>query len=312
MTAIPKWHFAMLNDSKRNTAFERAITKQIEPHHRVLDIGAGTGLLSVIVHNSGARTVDAFEAHPAMAAIASKVFEKLGPHSINLHATHSTNVQMRKDERKNFLVTEIVDCALIGEGIIPTLRHARRHLLEEVYQAIPRSAVLHGQLIESADIRSLNEVNEAAGIDVADLNALQTHGHFPVRLNTWRYDMSSEPFDILHLSLHRDPPSSDPFTVSTTATRQAVVDGIVAWFTMDLGAGETLSTAPGEESHWMQAFISFPEPMHVHPGELVEITLRIINETSLVASNVTTGSVSHCSDQSSPTLVHTGNFKGNR
>ncbi len=44
---VPRWHFKMLNDIARNTAYFRAVTSAVRalPHCTVLDIGSGTGLL---------------------------------------------------------------------------------------------------------------------------------------------------------------------------------------------------------------------------------------------------------------------------
>ena len=53
--SIPRWHFWMVLDVQRNTAYEEAICRAIEALHmsgiqrvNVLDIGAGSGLLSLI------------------------------------------------------------------------------------------------------------------------------------------------------------------------------------------------------------------------------------------------------------------------
>ncbi|MFX4287777.1 hypothetical protein ACQBJO_14005 [Janibacter sp. G349] len=287
MSVIPNWHFSMLNDNSRNEAFQRAIKGRVNPRHSVLDIGAGTGLLSIIADDAGARTVDAFEAHPAMAQVATQILDRHGSDSISLHKTHSTNIQFRPGERKNFLVTETVDCALIGEGLIPTLRHARRHLLTESYDAVPVQATLHGRLMSSPQVRSLNEASKAAGIDVSDINELQTQGHFPVRLDTWPHTFVSDEFGILTLSLLQDPPDEQTFTVHTTATHDAIVDGIVAWFDMDLGDGESITTRPGASStHWMQAYIPFSAPTEVHAGGGVNVNLRVVDDVSLVAESV--------------------------
>lgn len=43
---VPRWHYAMLNDRKRNERFEAAIAEAVrDGYDRVLDIGTGSGLL---------------------------------------------------------------------------------------------------------------------------------------------------------------------------------------------------------------------------------------------------------------------------
>jgi type II protein arginine methyltransferase len=60
--AVDRWHFRMLNDTARNSAFDQAIQQVVKelsesnPGKKVtcLDIGAGTGLLSMMAIRAGA------------------------------------------------------------------------------------------------------------------------------------------------------------------------------------------------------------------------------------------------------------------
>ena len=51
-----QWHYRMLNDKERNEAYDGAIKRalQIRPGATVLDIGGGTGLLSIFAARAGA------------------------------------------------------------------------------------------------------------------------------------------------------------------------------------------------------------------------------------------------------------------
>lgn len=60
--SIPKWHFAMMTDEHRNGAYEKAICKAVKLHSTLaaepndvhaLDIGAGSGLLSMFAARQG-------------------------------------------------------------------------------------------------------------------------------------------------------------------------------------------------------------------------------------------------------------------
>lgn len=46
-TLVERWHFRMLNDKKRNEAFENAITLVVQENkiNWAMDIGSGTGIL---------------------------------------------------------------------------------------------------------------------------------------------------------------------------------------------------------------------------------------------------------------------------
>src|SRR5262249_45946357 len=51
---VPRWHFAMLNDSERNDALAVALERVVRPGSHVLDIGSGSGLLAMVAARAGA------------------------------------------------------------------------------------------------------------------------------------------------------------------------------------------------------------------------------------------------------------------
>lgn len=56
---VDQWHYRMLNDKERNVAYDHAIRRalMLRPGAVVLDIGGGTGLLSMFAARAGARHV---------------------------------------------------------------------------------------------------------------------------------------------------------------------------------------------------------------------------------------------------------------
>ena len=58
---VPVYHVPMLNDQMRNDAYYRALAKVITPDSVVVDVGAGSGLLSCMAAKLGARKVFAVE-----------------------------------------------------------------------------------------------------------------------------------------------------------------------------------------------------------------------------------------------------------
>ena len=126
---IPRWHFAMLNDVDRNHAFETAIKYVVHPNSTVLDIGAGSGLLAMMAARHGASYVTSCEMIQPIAHIAQKII------AINGFQDQIKIVPKKSDElivgldlpkRADLLITETVDCGLVGEGILPIIRHARQ------------------------------------------------------------------------------------------------------------------------------------------------------------------------------------------
>jgi hypothetical protein len=164
---------SMLRDTFRNAAYEAAITARVTDFRRrtgrapvVLDVGAGTGLLSMMAHRAGAAHVYAVEQWAPMAEVARQVTTaylagglRRGPGrqlecGITVLEGHSAAVTVHeggsgaavatlpKDGlcmpvRADIVVSEIVDSVLLGEGVLPSLRDAYRRLVALPQPAAP-------------------------------------------------------------------------------------------------------------------------------------------------------------------------------
>uniref|UniRef100_A0A6I8MZS1 Protein arginine N-methyltransferase n=1 Tax=Ornithorhynchus anatinus TaxID=9258 RepID=A0A6I8MZS1_ORNAN len=129
----------------------------------VLDIGTGTGLLSMMAVKAGADFCYAVEVFKPMADAAVKIVEKNGlSDKIKIINKHSTEVTVGQDGdmqcRANILVTELFDTELIGEGALPSYEHAHRHLVEAECEAVPHRATVYAQLVESRRMWSWNKL----------------------------------------------------------------------------------------------------------------------------------------------------------
>jgi predicted nicotinamide N-methyase len=277
MRSVPRWHFAMLNDHERNGAFSLALQRRVRPGSHVLDIGSGTGLLAMMAVRAGAGRVTTCEADPLLAEIATRVVAQNGLSDvITVLPRMSTDLRAGVDlPPADLIVSEIVDCALIGEGILPTIRHARQHLLAPGGTLLPERGRLLGALVESNVVAGLNRVSSAGGFDVRLLNALATPGHFPVRLRTWPHRLLSEPVELVRFDFARDPLTDGERAVAVPVTTDGQAHALVSWFELELAGGIALCNAPTNYgSHWMQAFSPFEEPVKLLAGGTYEVRLR--------------------------------------
>jgi len=90
-----------------------------------------------------------------MAGLAQQVME------LNSVADEIRLLNTRSDELSlddygqsfDLIVTEIFDSEFIGEGLLPTLRHAIRHLVKPEFKIIPCKATIFCQLVQSPVMR---------------------------------------------------------------------------------------------------------------------------------------------------------------
>ena len=199
----------MLHDHERNRQYEKAIVKTIQKlaesmeKIHVLDIGTGTGLLSMMVARAFNQTINttsslritACEVFQPMAKIAKECIEKNGLSDyIHLISKRSTELDLDDDlqgDRINVIVAEVFDTELIGEGALRTFSDACKRLTvdKQNIRVIPARATIYIQLVESSLLKEFhtlrnicnqnqritipNDCRHLAGNTIFDLNVNQ-------------------------------------------------------------------------------------------------------------------------------------------
>ncbi|CAA7044698.1 unnamed protein product [Microthlaspi erraticum] len=259
----------MLNDSRRNRAYRLAIEKTItEPCH-VLDIGAGTGLLSMMAaramgeeEESGDSKgkVTACESYLPMVKLMRKILHKNGmSKNINLINKRSDELKVGSDiaSRADVLVSEILDSELLGEGLIPSLQHAHDMLLVENPKTVPYRATTYCQLVESTFLCKMHDLqnNEAEKPDGVRLVPPGLESLFGVKSQQYgmhvdaiqkEIKLLSEPVKIFEFDFWKRPASNGELQVHIEAIHDGSVHAIVSWWVLQLDSEGTIfySTAP--------------------------------------------------------------------
>jgi type II protein arginine methyltransferase len=280
----------MLNDEVRNAQYKRAIEAKFKGR-AVLDIGMGTGLLSMLAVRAGAEHVYGCEMNPAIAVIAKEIVQKNGEADrVTVVPRASTDIRIGQDipHQLDGLVTEIMDCGMVGEGLLTSVAHARTHLLKPGAKIVPERIGLNFRLIECADVHNNNFVGEVGDLDLSTFNRYSTKGYFPVRLETWDFRYLSPKTLVLHYELEHGEISPRQALVNVEVTSDGVLHGVAFWFVAELARGIFLSNAPGKKSHWMQAVHCFEHPINVAAGEVIQ--LRISTDLSNIDVEIVEGS----------------------
>ncbi|KAJ8715935.1 hypothetical protein PYW08_013220 [Mythimna loreyi] len=308
----------MLHDTERNKKYQRALQLAIEKMHNdgkkanVLDIGTGTGLLSIMAARAGADSIVACEAFKPMAECCAKILQINGvADKVQLIPKRSTEITVGEDgdmkEKANILVTEVFDTELIGEGALSTFAHAHKCLLEADCIVVPDSAVIYAQVVECPTLWKWNKLNDLADAEldivlktpqkmidcpgsaaVHDLQLSQLPRHtfreLSDQIPVFYYDWSGRSPIIMKRTVKQD------FTVSGTGSAQVV---FMWWeLNMDTEGRIVLSCAPWWchpdadicserpqdtipwRDHWMQAVYYLPQGL----------TLEKDTEATLISS----------------------------
>ncbi|CAM8980325.1 unnamed protein product [Rhodiola kirilowii] len=261
----------MLNDTRRNRAYYEAIKKTITKPCHVLDIGAGTGLLSMMTARTMEQlestssddlpgVVTACESYLPMVKLMRRVLRLNGmERKIHIINKRSDELKVGVDisSRADVMVSEILDSELLGEGLIPTLQNAHDMLLVENALTVPYRATTYGQLVECQFLRKLHDLhgNEAHVSD--NIHLVPPGLESVLRIKQQQYPMHcdslsdeikllTEPFKIFEFDFWKRPESHEEINLILRATRGGTAHAVVSWWVLQLDHGGTIfySTAP--------------------------------------------------------------------
>ncbi|WP_432978044.1 methyltransferase domain-containing protein [Dactylosporangium sp. CA-233914] len=125
----------LLTDERRMTAFADAIAQAVRPGMRVLDLGAGTGVLSYFAARQGA-TVTAVEREPRVFATARDALRAATGDAVRI--VHADARDYLPDEPVDVVMCEMLHVGLLRERQIEVLNAFKRRYLRHVGGPLPR------------------------------------------------------------------------------------------------------------------------------------------------------------------------------
>lgn len=277
---VPFWHIPMLNDVRRNDAFEAAIIAalaQTGPDARVLDIGTGSGLLSMMAARAGAQSVTACEMVPIIADMARQIIADNGySDRITVHTAPSTELKVGEhlDERADILVSEILSSDLLTEHVIDTFEDAHARLLKPDAIVIPRAASAIGCLVESQVLADYVFVDQVSGFDISRFGALASP-KLPIHGTMTDWKRLSDDVELVHIDLTRTQHQSDLHLLQINVLEDGIASGIVQWMHVDLAEGISFDNHPDgyTDGGWLQVLHNFPEPVAVRAGDVLNVAV---------------------------------------
>ncbi len=280
---IPYWHFEMLADVERNDAYQEAIEKVITKDSRVLDIGTGSGLLSMMAARAGAKQIIACELHERLAATAKKITEANGfGEVIKVYSKKSTQLVVGEEipEKVDVIISEILDVGALGEGALPSIRHAVQNLAKPNPILIPSKVQLYGQLIEIPSRSLVAPIRKISGFDLSLFEEYRIPNEYlKVTLKAEKYRTLSDVFPLMEVDFYNLPqayPDDQPrlIPLNIEIKEPGTLQALVFWFDLFLDDEIKVSSRrDGKLEHWGQALFCFPNPIAVEAGNVIPISM---------------------------------------
>jgi len=271
--ASPFVHEPMLLDKIRCDAYREAIQRTVKPGDVVVDLGAGTGLLSFFALQAGARHVYAIE----MTGIADAATELIEANGFRDRVTlvRKSSKKARLPERCDVLVTETLSTFCFDtENIIEFVAEARERFLKPGGRIIP----------ESADTFLLPFSSEAFGIgqlpprfydlDYRPLIKRLSAEYRHVRASGKPFLALSEPALCYHVDFRRDTQSPGRTFAPFRIIADGRLDGFLGWFEARLSEEVTLSNSPYLPlTSWWQLYLPVAKQPHYRAGQTMLLYL---------------------------------------
>ncbi|CAE6927730.1 Art7 [Symbiodinium natans] len=298
----------MMNDAPRNAAFEAGIRSAISAARRpdgacrVVDLGCGAGLLSLLALRAGATEVLGVDHSPHLARCARRVLSQ--EEKVSVLCGDIRMVSFEEEDRFDVVVAELLDAGGLGEKIVPFMRHAKSRLLREGGRLVPRGLRIRACLLE-ARLPSASPSGKAGKAgepgepgEPVELSAFEPFW-LPARAarSEWlgidldagcEWVAASEAVEVFSLNFlgsHADLIEAlQERDLRFPLSGHHKVNAVAWWFEADLGSGEEgacdLTSAPSRfrpsqcsATHWVQALAGIG-PYDV-PDGASEFKLRI-------------------------------------
>ncbi len=267
-------HRLMLADAARMQAYERAITRVVEPGMRVMDLGTGTGILALWAAKAGAEVI-AIEPHDVI-EVARRMARDNGL-ADRITFVHGDAQALALDAPVDLVVTECMGNFFVTDEMQPVLRDLPRHLAPGG-RTLPRRISLH---LAAAMLPFWNELRfwdqPVGGFDYRGVKQLASQVAYVVATDPEL--LASRPARVADFPLIEAP---DELTLraSLEIERRRTLDAVVGWFEADLAEGVVLSTEPGTRTHWGQMAFAIPN-VPVVAGDRVDVTVQLHMDADL-------------------------------
>lgn len=281
----------MLEDYVRTGGYNTAIIQNARDFRGkvVLDVGCGTGILSIFAAQAGARKVYAVEASD-MADFAKKLVKGNGLDNV-IEVLKGKLEDVDLPEPVDIIVSEPIGVLLVHERMLETFVKARMKFLRPGGLMFPGAASI--SLCPFSDPVLFTEQQHKTtfwngqnyyGVDVSVLHPDAVTEHFSqpvVGMFDPSFLLSPDrgrfPVDFNKISLEELHTIDIPFRVAITRT--ALCHGLATWFDFSFKGSSvevTIDTAPSAPvTHWQQCRFLLREPIGVNVSQFLTGSLHM-------------------------------------
>jgi type I protein arginine methyltransferase len=266
------FHHWLLADTTRTGTYQEALSQVIQKNDVVVDIGAGSGILSFFACQAGARKVYAVEMSDAL-ALARELCTSNG---------FNDRVEFRQGRSQEIQLPELADvivsdtgCSFgLQGGLLGVLLDAKKRFLKPGGRIIPHSLELLVVPVELNDRRNLDIwQKDRYGLDLSSIRRFAANTDYHIKIGAG--DMLAPPASLTTI---RFDEVESPYVAGekvSIASRDGTLHGLGAWIRLELAPGISFTNSPLEPAvEWTQSFFPIEKPVELKTGDQVRAKIQ--------------------------------------
>ena len=273
----PFLHATMVQDSIRCNAYKKAIAATVKPGMTVLDLGAGSGILSVFAAQAGASKVYAVE-KSCIISLTKEVI-KDNNFSSQIEIINEDVDKISLPEKVDVIVSEWMGGYAIDENMLGLVLTARDKFLKPDGYLLP--SYFEVQLALVNDQKRINDYNywrtNPYGVNLTafdkKISELLHYGRNDIKadnvysdiLTTWQYDL----YVMLIETANNKFQINHKFKICKTGQ----ISALAVWFKVQFPNGDILTNAPDHaDTHWGRTIFPFNEIYEIKENSIIDIS----------------------------------------
>jgi type I protein arginine methyltransferase len=258
-------------------AYRAAIHQRVKPGHVVLDLGAGSGILSFHACQAGASRVYAVE-HSDIANLIPQMAADNGLDN-RIVVRKGWSLDLDLPERVDVVIASMLDSFGININMLETVQDACKRLLKPGGTLIPATVRLSYCPVEipewyQANIDCWNAPRLGFRMGAARAVATNQPGAIKIRKEA----LLSTPLSFDEINLSQIQSTSISAEGSVVISRPGVFHGLAGWFETVMAEGIRCGNSPLDEARLPWANMIFPveRAVNVSEGDRIEAGIRAV------------------------------------